>query len=563
VKQEFVKYSQHLWLACILLVSFITISCDNDSSTCAPIVPSGTIAGLISHGAADVEIEIHVETAFPQDDISGSYRMNLSAMDTFEITVPEGEYILNARFNYEDYSSVTLYYSNEMGCTFWQDADTVRVMANETVRADFVTGSATLTLAIPGVTDIEEIRLEPVVANSSKFLSTRSYVESSNGIYTFHFPDLPPVPLYFAINLDQPNSERTFYLPQAAHTDSAQIFNILPRTESSYSVDISQQATISGTINGSWQDLGASAPLVSLYSVQSGRRISRATTDDLGNYTANMFAPESLQIRVDVDHISNWIGGSTVEGPTIYVPEFGAPITDANHLESGFRVDVSDPANDEAQSFYLEVYTAEDLGYPVARRRRTFSPQLTANISNLDPGEYCIRIAHSSSRFSVPWYSQWYPGVDDIAYAEPVTIDAAGSITDLSFNLSPGGVIQIWGEHEPTYEELYVNVVIYTAGDSLAVGYLTAEKTGTYEFLAQGLGLSDGEYKIALQTHESGCCSHMYSETLWFPGTPDWHQAEIITIENHESVPDLYMSHPLPLPLLQSWSPIFRAPQPD
>jgi hypothetical protein len=255
--------------------------------------------------------------------------------------------------------------------------------------------------------------------------------------------------------------------------------------------------------------------------------------DDEGRFGFALQLPNSVKIRVEQNGIEQWIGGPGFDEATVYLAQPGETISGIDLVQCGLqvRVESSDP---EFGWPTFQFYDPLDQSLLVSARSEDPSDR-NIGIANLWPGEYLVEITPGSNSLgSLSWLPQWFDRAATMEEGQTVVLGGAGDIVTLDVVLERGGVIS--GQVESASGELWYHYMILTPGDEYVTWARRWYGPTVTAFMLSGL--PDGQYKVGFV---SASISWNFpgpppAETIWYPGTQDWDEATILTIEDASEV---------------------------
>jgi hypothetical protein len=388
-------------------------------------------------------------------------------------------------------------------------SDVIRVGANNR-RYDVLRGHMTVRVSAP-----EDLSGEWIEA---RVRQAQGYGVSASMSTTIETPQTE-----IALDLLQPGDFRVtlrlrggpeYWFPGTLDESSSQAIHVYADRETLVDIALTQHASISGSVVGSWQQLERYGPDVEAYNLDM-QQVATVRVEDDGTYHLHLVVAEPVKLRVaGYSGIGQWIGGTDFESATIFDPEVGEQIHDVDLVESGIQVMLEGP--DTFLSHVPRFLITDDSGWEFET-----SPSKPYVITNLLPGVYYLHVSHDCSNRQI-WIPQWYGGGSDRGTAMPITL-GEDQVQTITINLQSGGAIE--------------GQVLFDSGPyGLGVGLFDTEGVAlcdndwshhTEEGIFSFVGLADGEYLVAVTAG---------NDRWWYPGTRDIGSASVIRVEDAQTV---------------------------
>jgi hypothetical protein len=300
--------------ACVLFVAGCAEECPTGS--CPALTPGGLVEGQVSAGSTPLE------TCIIAHGIRYRYQVTAFSDSTgrYELHLPYGRYLLELetgthrshgwRHDHSFYlSGAGPVLSRTLADTFVLDAE------NKHIHLDPVLGGLEVTVSIPPDMEGEWLHLyaeyvaEDLPDNVRRHWRHESvWVEAQEAV--FRFPGSYPGRCHLRIARERWDLREEFWLPSGSDTSQADIVTIAPDSTTLYEAEIqSSYGSLSGTITGSWQQLGNLRPEVRLFSRDS----SLVATQDMpwpdGSFSISLADPKPVKMLIDIDGVQRWYGG--------------------------------------------------------------------------------------------------------------------------------------------------------------------------------------------------------------------------------------------------------------
>lgn len=538
------------FLAILLAATFLLLAgagCDD------PVDPrdhatAGRLRGRVVTGA-DPRVATILATRV-NDPASGSNDFLAHPNDEgrFSLDLPPGDYVVRLRPTEDSYDT---YDYSHRGLGYGQfEPDTLTIRAGESPPdIDFELGSITVHLDLPR---------SPANRKGGVYLFLRDEPETEYGLHYLNFIDQPLVEGRASILLPgvAPGDYRimiatgeyvygcreeclaeTFWMPLVADSAGAPWYEVQTGAMLDLTCTVpTESARIEGKVTGAWLDFGMSTPPeVSVVSPDSVVLIDGRPTGSGGDFSFDFNLPRPVKLLVSHEGVDQYVGGPAFGDATVFDLVAGETIAGVELVQSGLRLD----ARDKDIFIYgptVTIHDPDDLRVLAVADWRN-GPGELAGITNLWPGEFLLHLGPGPFHFGrLDWRPQWFDRADDPGNAVPVVIDHAGQVVRLDVTLEKGGVMS--GRLDPLPEDfLYRDVVLVNANDDIVVSEAFVYMSNTFRFR----GLPDGTYKVGATPEDSRSDLRVPAPegTVWYPGTTDWSQAQVIGIVDASEVTDL------------------------
>jgi hypothetical protein len=434
----------------------------------------------------------------------------------YEVSVPPGEYSIEARVGSR--RSATVYYGSARPVWSRRDADTVRV-AHEDVRADFILGALSVAIAVPGARESTEYDacLCELQDSGVEKQASQGGITAVDEILTVGWPAVPPGAYLVSI---EPSAGQTIYPPGTRAWSEAETIRVASGEVTETAATFAPPAILVGEVRGSWQHMHSrDRPRVFVFNNDS-LQVARVRLDGDTEYELPLFLPETIRLMVSIDYMKRWIGGDTFAEATRFEPVSGEILDVGTHVESGMLCYFSGPDYELDHHALCTVHDGQ--GDSIFRRWTGASNPFL--ISNLSPGTYYLRV--ENDMWDQRWVPQWFDRADSLSNATPIEVPDGGAVVEIEVQFTRGGKIQ--GRVVTASGEPYGGAAVrISRREDVSHTYRwtwTSALTG--EFSAEIL--ADGEYIV-------GVIAEYYS-TYWYPGTWAWQLAEVVSIEDAETV---------------------------
>lgn len=474
------------------------------------------------------------------DDV---YRVRTSQDGHWRLDVPEGSFRLELQL--EDGPSFFLS-STGVTCAYaeWETIRVVSGLPGKTFDLAFGSIGASLELG-EGFEDLHgTLRLESRDSDVEGLFGNcafRGFGEVEDGLLEVEVVGVPPGDYRVQFGIGEPFFSGTgsfdgewFWWPGVRDSAFAPWYTVgledpfvLPALEGV------GHARLEGEVTGAWLDFGIEhGPKVILVgsdsTIVAGPRYLDGDGD--GAYAFDLLFPEPVKVAVSHEGWTSWVGGATYEEATLFPLAAGEMVTGVDLLTCGIRLLVVD----EGIEFWgaeATLFDVSDTVTPLGHSELWKSGRHLL-IPNLVPGSYHIHLEPRRWYGIVrDWCPQWYDRAADPADAMEIVLSAPGEVFNGELVLERGG--EIHGTAQWPGEELgSCHAVLTTAVDQQIweEDYLPSPGAA-FEFR----GLPDGGYRLGLTR------SDWYSvdTPLWYPGTENWEEAEILEIQDSQVIEGL------------------------
>ncbi len=497
------KILQPAPLSAAVLLAALTLvlaACSDDDPAC-PNFQLGAVEGIVTAAGEPVagatvlafpaETSPRTEEARAVTDSAGRYRLDLAnGLYWVEIQLQRGAY----------YSSA--------------DIDTVRVSSNLT-HLDFPWGCADIRVGMPDAFEGQSCHLF-----MEGFPPVGQDAVVTGGWAAFSFPLLRPQTFTMKLRCGRVDIE----FPAAMTRDDPRDSLVVgPDEPAAYVIDFSSSyTTLSGRITGGWEQVGGSLPHIEFFSPDS-LRLGSVAADQAGNFTVELLAPGEIVLHTDHwGGIERWIGGASCAAATHYDLQPGDHLTGIEIPESRIRLTLHGPGEMIDHDAAVRLVNDRGQEFPLDTDYGT-GPRI---IGNLDAGRWYLQANGYAT--DQTWAAQWYQGADSLGAATPIDL-GEGEGVDLAMDLVPGGSISgqvLMFGGTPLFK---VDCALFEANGKPLGGtrypFWPNFEEGRFTFP----GLPDGPFYVAAINPRT-------METVWYPGTTDFAEAETVVVSGHEAV---------------------------
>jgi len=493
-------------------VPFIA-GCGEDSSTCP--AGSGRILGTITAGEHPVIAALYIQTNTMGHANSLAVQAYTDSSGKYSVALPAADYRIAVRFQDSSLSGYIL----GRGLTIDpRQAQTFQVVDAQEIHADVFLSAAVLTLSAPAELEGESITatLQPG-GRLPGVVGVRDTVRA--GQARISFPVGLPGQYQVLVRIGElwnggAQNESSVWLPATYDRSEAEWVTLEEATETQIQGTIPPPGKITGSITGAWEELNATAPILTLVSETDTSTIATDRSPD-GLYSLQVFAPVRARLQIQ-EILPRWYGGPSYASATVFdlqppdvvsldihqsgiagrigrISTYGGTVS--VHDVSGTRIDVSQPTGVDGLFHF----------------------------ANLAAGTYYVHVDGDRT-----WVPQWYDGADSIAAGTPIVIAQEGEVQWITVHLSNGGTIS--GRISTNGSSaIYASVFAVIPG----------QEQGGYHAADTVVSSPDGEYRLAVLPngdYKIGAVLTAGALTLWYPGVADPDSATIVSIRDHGTV---------------------------
>ncbi len=510
-------------------------------------VSAGRIQGFVRLGVTPVQAKVRATLVASRPGDAAQFDAEVASDGSYELDVPAGRYVLGIMLRSETH--VDYEYSVAGLSAGEAPPDTLLVDSNHSpLEVDFNLASLGVHLGLSPELDgeaalviLHRLDLPPAPASRSYLFQYQAGIH--NGAADILARGVVPGTYKIEIVIG-----RRYYfdgehcwLPGVRDPGASPTVEIAPNQLVQVEGGVgSSPARIQGRITGAWEELGITAPSLSLFALDSTIvRGERPVSDD-GSFDERIYLPAPVKVLVVHDGVTQWVGGTTFEAASVFDLQPGQVISGIHFVESGALVEVTA----EAYSLVfisLQFYDATTMGLAaVWTSSMAPSPDVIA-VPNLRPGNYRLHVDFSLRGFS-KWTPQWYDRAVDPRDARIVTIGSEGEVVRIPLVMQEGGTISgtLSG---PGYGTDDVLIYVTQADDPSGWSHRlvpAARESFTVE------GLPNGRWKVGASFRAGNNPDHPTPApgTVWYPSTTDWRSARVISIRNFEDVDGIEISLP-------------------
>jgi hypothetical protein len=507
-----------------------TASCEDDRHVTFPVSASGTICGTVSDGAPldSTHVTIWVSSIGNAEPRFES-RMHPDATGNYALTVPNGPVVVSIT---EDFCYSRIYYRQDGLTDHSSEADTIQV-EGEVYRADFACGRVTVDVGLPPDLPVESLNCWLVEPGSNLNNSSGCDYEVDGRLLA-------------EMRLVRPGRYRAalghydlgrVYLPATFDSTAAEVLTVVAGQNVRHTSELPALAHLSGSVTGSWQELGIDVPRVEAWRENRGVCSTEVTTD--GQFDLGLLLGGPVRLVVMIANMPGYVGGADFASATVFDLEPGEQVTGISHVESGLEIDI---VGLWPLGVYQHIHIFDAAGRDLTRRPEGYtgfsnfgSP---LQICNLPAGEIFVSLTPSDSR--ALWLPQFYDRQDSLAVADPITVPPDGQVGRTTVTLVTGGRIHgrvLGPDGEPASGSFYLRVYQADDPDTVVAGIASYDgsfdrDTGDYAINQ----LRNGDYKVR---------GLAYGGTwIYWPGVVSFEDAGVVTIENLGEVTGIDLTLP-------------------
>ncbi|MDM7915826.1 MAG: carboxypeptidase-like regulatory domain-containing protein [Candidatus Eisenbacteria bacterium] len=516
--------------------------CDEDPPfVFSPPPPdAGLISGAVLTGGEPIR-DVAVGAYALGTPQTTRYRTRTDVEGVYELQVPAGDYELRCEFEGREYlwsaSGPRLRLRDTM------IGDTLRASRAVAPRADFRFGRLLLRIRMSPLspTDVYVHANAYFVDEEDSGAGHLRSIAGWNGppqgeIAVAEFERLPPGKFLVSVRA---YDRLEWWLPGVRRTADADTIIIGSQTEVR-DVDLSgEPCRLRGWRRGAWRDAGYSAEFVA---VATDGAIADDASMLADSFEFRFLRPEPVRLRLTIDDVERWIGGTSFEDATVFVPVAGETVTVPRVDDALLLIRLVEPGAPALHGVRFRV--VEESGRTVVLDRRYPEGDLFL-IPNLLPGWLRFQVEPLELGMT-PWVAQWFDGADSLADAVPIRLDPEDGPAEATVRLRTGGVARGRIRSSGSVPR-YGRLVLTHAGRREVWAALNEWETdGSFGFI----GVPDGRYKV-------GCCSYSFSSDCddpfaggfhWFGDTASWDSAAVVSVRQAETIDGIEIWTSLPPP---------------
>jgi hypothetical protein len=516
--------SRFLLRVLLLLLTFVGCADEQIGDSCTNPdgqTRSGRITGRVIGGEGPVSgAEIMVGNS--EGPTRTTIMTSTDSTGVYDVGVRPGSYRVAVRVAVDDLSSPStryLYYHSGGVVLGFEQAEPVAVACG-TVQADLLCGSATVRFFLPDALPRSYEECELIRDGDPSFRVEESPVDSA-GIRRAGFPLVPPGTYRCRIS----TGNLAVWLRGSLSSSAADTFRIEPGAsralESSFALH-----EFSGSVTGSWQQMGLSRPRVALCADDPNvfPPVFDEVTNEDGTFVGALLAPGRVRMVVFIDGIQNWYGGGSWESAAFLdIPQAGE-IRFPDYVEGGIRCTFAGPGWEDAE---ITLESADENWHATSPY-----PDSVTVFPNLVAGTYYLKIEPATGTVfldidpaAAPLRPQWFDRAPSREAATPIVIPGNGGVVDVNTVLERGGVLS---GHvlraDGTPRGIGTQMVIWTEH----FGYRNpwwASRDGSFRIE----GLPPGKVKL-------GAWRGTPAFLTWYPGTLDEGEAGEFDIQGQDEI---------------------------
>ncbi len=516
----------------LLLVPF---GCEDEDhgAPCDDARLGGVIEGRVITGGIPATARI---TALDRARGDSEFEVGTDSTGAFHLDLPVGSYWLSARV---DRSWAEKLHYNLAGPPYdLARRDSLEVSADSPITADFLLASLRIEIEFPAAVESRGVYVSGyrVTAGGDPQERPRDgsfyqATEVENGRAIVAIGGLAPGAYLAYMRTDTWAEDwlltQELWLPAARSCAEAETIQVAVGTTTQYYAAIpGDPARITGSIVGSWRELATRRPMITLVVPDSAAVVAVLPVGDDGTFATNVLVPEPVRALIDIGGTQRWYPHGSFQESAVLDLVAGATLPPIVVEESGLLLEVSHPLHPYTEDARVQLLSREQAQV-VATLPIPGAPAGPFHaFSNLDPGDYWLRIAPSQFLW-VDWRPQWFDRAAGQDGAALVHVPAGGGVGRVSIVLEDGGRIEGEVSFEITPATPAATAYLTEAADPLSLGHRPASGTGHYV----ASGLPDGDYKIGVWLGPARMATPQPPEdTVWYPATTDWNAAQVLTI---------------------------------
>lgn len=454
----------------------------------------------------------------------------------YTLSVPFGQYQLTGSLGSAGYFA----YRATGPVISWTGDVVTLLPGRESIRADFVLGGAEIVIATPPVLEGENNWLQLELRPPG---SQRSYAQceghASGGEARFGFPGLCPGRYVVRLRTrwqEEIPAYRAWLDPGSwAPPGDTLIVVVSSGYLKTVPLHLPQPAVLRGKVESVWRGFaGGTGALDALHQVEAYG--SDSTADPVahtqvradGSFRFVLFYPAHGPLRLAYQQASEadrqWLGGVTFAEATPWEIASGRETVVPTIADAGIVLRVSVP---EPQSRFLLSVTAHDVRGRKLTKAQWGSGGNVFAASVLAERTVYLRMDPLYGGCYESWLPCWYPGVDSMSQATPVSL-RDGEFIDLETTVVRGGVIEGEFRMDPG-SEAERTVYLVPAADSMRT--TCSANLAADAVLFRFRGLVDGPYLLFGDVRDPSRWSRS-----WYPGTTWAGRADTVWVRGHAIV---------------------------
>jgi hypothetical protein len=475
----------------LFVSGLLMLSCGDDhpAATC-PTCQVGAVEGYVTAGGFPAITTVGARCGSGLDQGEVKFQTTTDSTGWYRLEMPVGPYRIEVR---------------PCQCGLFPVRDTIHV-SPAVRRIDFPMGRAKFRLRFPPELAGTYVRLalDPV---RSVFDGVFDYVGTpvtAEGGASFDFPVVKPIGYRMRLEL----LGQSMYLPgtiEESAADSVVIPSDHPLLDER---SLESLATISGSVRGSWQVLGAYAPRVTVFGASDSIPLARGTADPDGSFRLIALDPRPVKLLSEISSVRQWFGGDSYRSATTTDLRPGDRLTGVDQIEGGIKCILIAPESLSVQCANLLLRDEHEVVWSGTGS----GPEVA--ICNLRAGRYFLHVDAWCSRATQTWAEQWFDGASSLEDATPIEVEE-GQVAAVTFHLIKGGRIEGHLARATGAPAWWCEINLFDSNRNLLQQTTPSSSDGGYVFN----GLGDGSYYMEVP-----------SWGLWYPGTTNPDSAQAISI---------------------------------
>jgi hypothetical protein len=510
-------FSSNRWLPAAVLTALFVLGCSDSGrlpfdttdpppdSTGITEPTEGIVRGTVTGGEGE---PLAAALTLYDIDFDASAQDSTDDAGRYLLAVPPGRYRLFLKMSGSGFWVKGWYSSEGLRRKRWE-AETLHVAGSDEeleLEADVALGALRFTLNAPP--ELEGVNLSAHLEGGGGINSWEVSGTVRDGRFTGHATALTPGQYHAAV---VPPKSRTVYFP-GHHRTAVEKFDIEVGETAEQTWTLREPGWVRGSVEGTWQELDAGAPIV-LLEDQEGHRMSSSSADAAGDFALPVYFPDSVRFKLRTGRVNRYYDETGFPGVRFFWIEPGEDVSGIDIRDFGIVGDVVGPDGFRPAVGVMDLYSEDGT---LIRVEHILSPGGRFGFGNLSLGTYLvgIRVPYLET---VPWVPQLYDRVRLFRYATPITVDGTSTVTSIQMTLEWGGVLRgrILDSLGQPYQHATVALTEWYAGDY--VGWRHPNSNGEFLFY----GLSQDLYRVGVRWR---------GEMWWYPGTYDPDSATRILI---------------------------------
>jgi hypothetical protein len=517
-------------------------------NVCLPEVPVGRIEGRVVTGDVVFEGEI-VATRFEEDGHRGTrFRAETDTTGRYALDLPAGRYTVQLRLGSGSYWTVYDYTSSGPGYGQVRP-DTLAVDGSHSPSAiDFNFGALTLDLKLSSRLDGESGKVVLHPKNLDAGAGGRSAVwagvaDITAGRLQVVIPGVLPDDYQVEIVLGErdymcycPYGGEHFWMPGIRDRAASPWYSIGEGSAVHLTASVATEpARLEGRISGAWLDMGfRPEPEIALFSPDSVVIMPPRRVAGDGSFAVDVHLPGPVKMMVLHSGLEHWVGGPGFGEAAVYDLTLGQTIAGVEVVQCGIHF-LLDGDFGLSWNTEFQIYDAEGQ-HRLAVMRYDGGSNYHLGVPNLWPGEFLVFLTPGSdNRGNVSWRPQWWDRAASVDQARRIRLDAAGDIVALDLRLETGGTVSGSVDVAGAEDWRYYIYAVPTNDPAVDRTFRRSNHNGVYQIQ----GLPDGGFKIGILPVSEPFAGPATPGMVWYPGTGDWYQAAVLTVEEAGAIIDI------------------------